>query len=157
MNADQIEDLARRIESAKKPSPDLDVEVACALRWARPDAPAWLRDWKGDFAPLKGRAGHVCALAAGVSAVNWKAEPVTSSLDAGRALASARAPGIEWVAGRGKLKPRRAAVWRVLLCGRGYRGAGRNRGERSLGSRGVHGRAIARVGPSVIRRPVQRA
>ena len=106
MNADQIEDLARRIEAAKKPSPDLDVEVACALRWARPDSPAWLRDWKGDFAPLKGRAGHVCALHVdGSSGMNWKAEPVTSSLDAGRALASARAPDLEWVAGKGKLKP----------------------------------------------------
>lgn len=106
MNADYIEALAQRIEAAKKPSPELDVEVACALRWARPDSPAWLREWKGDFAPLKGRAGHVCALHTdGSSGMNWKAEPVTSSLDAGRAMASARAPGLEWVTGRGKLKP----------------------------------------------------
>lgn len=79
-----LADLITRLQAAEGPDRGLDAEIACHVRYLPDNAPGWLRNWAGSFAPLPDyKPGQIAAMHTdGRAGVNWASPAYTGSIDA---------------------------------------------------------------------------
>jgi hypothetical protein len=92
-----LPDLITRLSEAKEGSRELDAAMGATLRiFASSEPPSWVANWAGRFVAHPTRPGFVALEHTdGELGMNWRAEPVTTSVDAILALIEKRKPS--WV------------------------------------------------------------
>jgi hypothetical protein len=98
-----ILDLITRLEAASGPDRALDAEIAATLKISTANAPSWVINWKGLWAPApKVNSGAVAIWNdGGELAVWWNAPRYTASLDAATTLLH---PDHWWLLGKGRTR-----------------------------------------------------
>jgi len=97
-------DLIERISAATGPDRALDAEIAAFVKQCSRNAPAWVRNWQGLWAPApKVNSGAVALWHdSGELSVWWNAPEFTASIDAALTLVP---EGLNWLIGRGRARP----------------------------------------------------
>ena len=96
MTPADLQPLIAKLTEAKAGTRALDAEIGAALRiFPSDNPPSWVTNWAGPFVAHPEHVGFVAlGHSDGELGMHWRAEPITTSVDAILALIEKRLPGV---------------------------------------------------------------